>query len=281
MACACEARKDIYLPEPADVLKVEQVTEMETFFHFKLASGKELGHKPGQFAEVSVPGIGEAPISVSSSPTRGGGFEMVVRRAGNVTNALHRLQAGDKVGVRGPFGTCFPVEDAMKGKDVLFICGGIGLVPVRSAIQYVLDNRGDYGNIGVLFGTKTAAEQLFCDELEQWRGRDDVDYRETVDRGDDAWQGHVGVITTLMPDLKIDPAKTIVVVCGPPIMYKFVLMELFNMKVPHESIYVSLERHMKCGVGKCGHCQINGIYVCQDGPVFKYADIIGFEEAIQ
>jgi NAD(P)H-flavin reductase len=281
MACACEAHKDIYLPEPARVLKAEAVTEMEMFLHFKLDSGEELGHMPGQFAEVSVPGIGEAPISVSSSPTRTGGFEMVVRKVGNVTTALHRLKAGDRVGMRGPFGTHFPVEGALKGRDLLFICGGIGLVPVRSAIQYVLDNRKDYGKVTILYGTKNPAERLFLEELVNWDLRDDVDYRETVDRADGAWQGRVGVITTLMPGLKVDPACTAAVICGPPVMYKFVLMELLKLRMPQESIYLSLERHMKCGVGKCGHCQINGVYVCQSGPVFSYAAIGGLKEAIQ
>jgi len=281
MACACEAHKDVYLPQPADVLKAEPVTEMEMFFQFRLASGRPLGHMPGQFAEVSVPGIGEAPISISSSPQDAGGFEMVVRKAGNVTAAMHRLKAGDRVGIRGPFGTTFPVEDAMKGRDVLFICGGIGLVPVRSAIRYVLANRKNYGRVTILYGTKTPAERLFRQELADWQGRDDVDYHETVDRGDASWKGHVGVITTLLAKLKLEPARTAAIICGPPVMYKFVLLELFTLKLSHESIYVSLERHMKCGVGKCGHCQINGLYVCQDGPVFKYADVEGFPEAIQ
>jgi NAD(P)H-flavin reductase len=281
MACACEKLTDIYLPEPASVLKAEPVTEMEHFFHFRLDSGKELGHMPGQFAEVSVAGIGEAPVSISSSPGRPRGFEMVVRRVGNVTNALHRLKPGDKVGIRGPFGTCFPVEAEMKGRDVLFIAGGIGLVPLRSAIQYVLDNRDEYGRVIILYGSKTPAERLFVGELLEWEERKDVEYLDTVDRADGRWQGSVGVITTLMPKIQIKPAHTVAVICGPPVMYKFVLMQLFEMKVKPENIFVSLERHMKCGVGKCGHCQINGLYVCQDGPVFKYADIAGFQEAIQ
>jgi NAD(P)H-flavin reductase len=281
MACGCDLQKDIYRPEPAEALDVQRLTELETYFLLRPDSGRPPGHMPGQFMEVSVPGVGEAPISISSPPTREGGFEMIVRRAGNVTEAMHRLVPGDKVGIRGPFGNHFPVEAEMQGQDVLFICGGIGLVPVRSAILYVLDRREDYGRVTILYGTKTVAERLMLDELAEWAARADVEFAETVDRGDESWKGHVGVITTLMPKLEVDPASTIAIVCGPPVMYKFVVLELFGMGVRPERIYLSLERHMKCGVGKCGHCQINGVYVCQDGPVFRYADVEDLEEAIR
>jgi NAD(P)H-flavin reductase len=278
--CTCEGKPDIYLPEPATVLKVEPVTKWETYFEFKLNSGKPLGHKPGQFVEVSIPGIGEAPISISSSPTRGESFEMVVRNVGNVSGAMHKLKSVDRVGIRGPFGTSFPVEDEMKGKDVLFVCGGIGLVPVRSAIQYVLDNRDDYGRIMILVGTRTSADRLFVNEIDKWRNVPNLTLLETVDHRDEHWSGIEGVITTLLPLIKVNPADTIGVICGPPIMYKFVLVELLKMKMPEENIFMSLERHMKCGVGKCGHCQINHLYVCQDGPVFRFSDISEIEEAI-
>ena len=280
MACERLASKDLYLPEPAQVLKARAMTELEVFLDFALDSGRQLGHMPGQFVELSVPGIGEAPFSISSSPTSGVGFEMVVRKVGNVTGAIHRLRAGDRVGIRGPYGTHFPVETAMRGQDLLFVCGGIGLVPMRSAIQYVLHNRADYGRVIILYGTKSPPERLFLDELQQWAHSSDVEYMESVDRAAPGWTGHVGVITTLMPDLEVDPARTVALVCGPPVMYRFVLLELFRMKVGKDNIYVSLERHMKCGVGKCGHCQINGVYVCQDGPVFRYADIEGLREAL-
>ena len=281
MACGCATSKDLFLPELAEVLKAEPMTEMEVFLRFTLDSGRELGHMPGQFVEISVPGIGEAPISISSSPTLRPGFEMVVRKVGNVTGAIHQLRAGDQVGIRGPYGTHFPVEAAMKGRDLLFVCGGIGLVPVRSAIQYVLHNRRDYGRVIILYGTKSPPERLFRDELKDWADRSDVEYMETVDRGAPGWTGHVGVITTLMPKVEVDPARTVALVCGPPVMYRFVLLELFRMNVGKQNIYVSLERHMKCGVGKCGHCQINGVYVCQDGPVFNYAEVEALREALR
>jgi sulfite reductase subunit B len=276
----CDQNVDIYLPSPATVGEVKTMTAMERFFSFRLDSGQPLGHMPGQFAEVSIPGIGEAPISISSSPTRVGSFEMVVRNVGNVTGAMHNLSAGDKVFIRGPFGTTFPVDDAMKGKDVLFICGGIGLIPVRSAIQYVLDNRDDYGRVMILLGAKTPSDRLFVDEFEQWRSVKNVTLLQTVDRRDENWYGAEGVITTLMPLVKIDETRTIAIICGPPIMYKFVITELLKFKLRDDQIYLSLERHMKCGVGKCGHCQINNIYVCQDGPVFKFSDIKDIEEAL-
>jgi sulfite reductase subunit B len=276
----CDKNTDIYLPLPATVDQVKTMTALERFFSFRLDSGKPLGHMPGQFAEVSIPGVGEAPISISSSPTRDDSFEMVVRNVGNVSNAMHHLSAGDKVFIRGPFGTTFPVDGAMKGRDILFICGGIGLVPVRSAIQYVLDNRDDYGHIMILFGAKTPRDRLFTDEFEQWRKVKNVTLLQTVDRRDENWYGAEGVITTLMPLVKVDETRTIATICGPPIMYKFVITELLKMKFRDDQIYLSLERHMKCGVGKCGHCQINNIYVCQDGPVFKFSDVKDIEEAL-
>jgi NAD(P)H-flavin reductase len=205
---------------------------------------------------------------------------MVVRQVGNVTRALHGMKAGGKLGVRGPFGTTFPVDTDMQGKDLLFICGGIGLVPVRSAIQHVLGHRDDYGKVTILYGTKTPAERLFVEEAREWAAAPGVTFMETVDRGEADWTGNVGVITTLLPEVTIDTARTIAIVCGPPIMYKFVILELRNMQVADENVYVSLERNMKCGVGKCGHCQINSLYVCQDGPVFRFSDVAEIREAI-
>lgn len=271
---------DIYFPQSATLVKKERLTDLEMFFEIQLDSGQPLGHKPGQFVMVSIPGLGEAPISVSS---RAGSqtFELVVRKIGRLTTAMHALSVGDKLGIRGPFGTDFPVDTAaFKGRDVLFICGGIGLVPVRGAILEVLANRDEYTGVTILYGTKSPTERLFADELDQWQAQDGVTFLETVDRGDDSWTGNVGVITTLIPKVDIEPDRTTVIVCGPPIMYKFVLMELYQRNIADENVYVSLERRMKCGVGKCGHCQINGLYTCLDGPVFKYADVSDVQEAI-
>ena len=274
--------QQLYLPKPAEVIRVEQVSEKEKLLELKLSDGKELGHQPGQFVEISVYGIGECPISVSSSPTKKGSFELVVRKAGNVTTALHNLKAGDKVGIRGPFGKGFDTE-SLKGKDLVFIGGGIGMVPLRSLVNFVLDNRTDYGKVDILYGCKEPCELIFPEERELWDSLKTVNYHVTVDRcsPEDGWCGNTGVITTLIPGLELDLEKTYAVVVGPPIMYKFVIRSLKEKDLPDDHIIVSLERRMKCGVGKCGHCQIGDKYVCQDGPVFNYSEVKGmYEEGI-
>ena len=272
---------NIYLPVVSDLVRVEKLTKLETFFEVKLPGGRDLNHEPGQFVEVSIFGIGEAPISVSSSPLKKGSFEMVVRRVGNVTNAMHRLKEGDKIGIRGPFGHGFNLDE-FKGKDVVIIAGGIGLVPLRSLINTIIDpsQRKEYGRLIILYGAKTDEEFLFRDELKIWEERDDIELKITVDRKTPNWNGHVGVITTLIPDVKLNLKNTVVAVCGPPVMYKFVILSLQAKGLKDNQIYVSLERKMKCGVGKCGHCQINNIYVCQEGPVFNYEKIKDLKEAI-
>ncbi|HNR11927.1 MAG TPA: FAD/NAD(P)-binding protein [Thermodesulfobacteriota bacterium] len=273
------AKESLFLPGAAEIIKVEKLTETEKLFEFKFKNGQELGHAPGQFVEVSLFGYGEAPISVSSSPTKHGAFELAVRKVGNVTGALHRMEAGATVGIRGPFGRGFPVDE-IKGKDVLFVGGGIGLVPLRSLINYVLDNRQDYGRVIIFFGARSPKERLFTAELEQWKNRKDAEFFETVDRGDDSWNGNVGVITTLFPKVDIDPKNMYAVIVGPPIMYRFAILEALSKGITEDKIIVSLERRMKCGLGKCGHCQIQHLYCCKDGPVFKYSEIKGIQEAI-
>ncbi len=269
----------IYLPNLAQIVRTEQLTKMEKLFEIKFQNGQDLGHQPGQFVEVSLFGIGEAPISVSSSPTKKGSFELAVRSVGNVTKAMHQMEKGATLGIRGPFGKGFPVDE-MKGKDILFVAGGIGLVPLRSLINYVLDKRSDFGRVIVFFGAKTPSEQFFLDELSKWRSSKNMEYLETVDRSDGQWKGNVGVITTLFPKVSIDPQKTVAVIVGPPIMYRFAILEAQVKGIPNDQIIVSLERRMKCGVGKCGHCQINHLYVCQEGPVFRYEKIKDLKEAI-
>ncbi|MBE0536041.1 MAG: FAD/NAD(P)-binding protein [Phycisphaerae bacterium] len=276
--CSVEKEKDIYLPEPASINACRMLNGTEMYMHIGLDSGKPLGHAPGQFVEVSVAGIGEAPLTVASSPTQSG-FELVVRNVGRVSGAMHGMTAGHKLGIRGPFGSIYPVDE-MKGRDLVFICGGIGLVPQRAFINYVLDNRSDYGEVVILQGTKCYADRLFCDEVAEWCARDDVQLLETIDLPDKQWDGNVGVVTTLIPKIGVDLKKAGVLVCGPPIMYKFVLMSLMEQQVPMDHVFLNLERRMKCGVGKCGHCQINGLYVCQSGPVYRYSDLAGVPEAI-
>ena len=268
-----------YVPEKATIKKITQLTETEKLFLVSIDSGRSLGHAPGQFVEVSLFGIGEGPISISSPPTRDNTFELGVRAAGNLTRALHGLKSGDSIGIRGPFGHGFPVENLM-GKDLLFVAGGIGLVPLRSLIKYSLEHRDAFGRIIILFGARSPQERLFTDELAAWSKRSDIEFLETVDRSADGWKGNVGVITTLFKKITIEPRKTAVMIVGPPVMYKYALLEVKEKEVPRNNIWLSLERRMKCGLGKCGHCQINNYYVCQDGPVFAYPQIEEKEEAL-
>jgi len=279
MCECCGTQKDIYLPEMATVNKIKLMNGTELYLDLSM-DNTPLEYTPGQFVEVSIAGMGEAPISISSSPTRKGGFELVIRRIGSLTNKIHTLKTGDKLGIRGACGEgCYPIEEA-KGKNLIFICGGIGLVPQRSFINYVLDNRDDYGDVTILQGTKCHTQRFFHAELEEWAKRDDVHFLETMDQADNCWTGNVGVVTTLIPKIESELASSMIFVCGPPIMYKFVLMALEEDNVPHENIFLNLERKMKCGVGKCGHCQINDKYVCVDGPVFRYSDLGSVPEAI-
>ncbi len=277
--CNCSnGQKDIYLPELCTITKRRMLNGTELYLHLEKESGEDFDYVPGQFVEVSIAGIGEAPISISSSPTQKG-LELVIRNVGSLTKAIHKLEVGDKLGVRGPYGSTYPIEES-KGKDLVFICGGIGLVPQRSFIRYALDNRQDYGKITVLIGTKCHDMRLFREEIALWEDRKDMIVRETIDEAHECWNGNVGVVTTLIPKIESDLPTSQVLVCGPPIMYKFVLMALAEADVPESQIYVNLERRMKCGVGKCGHCQMNDQYVCQDGPVFRYSDLALVPEAI-
>ena len=279
MAVSIEPERSLYLPKPAELIKMETLSEKEKLFQFRLKDGSPLNHKPGQFVEVSVLGIGEAPISISSSPTRGNSFELVVRMVGNLTRALHRLRTGDTVGIRGPFGNGFPVSE-LTGRSLLFVAGGIGLCPLRSMIQYAMDKRDQFGKIIFLYGCREPAEQLFRGELAEWRQRQDIEILESVDRCplDTAWTGNVGVITMLFPRVDIEPNNTTALVVGPPVMYRYVVSECLKKGIAKDQILISLERRMKCGIGFCGHCQIDNVYVCQDGPVFSYEELSKLRE---
>ncbi|MBF0494013.1 MAG: FAD/NAD(P)-binding protein [Candidatus Omnitrophica bacterium] len=271
----------LYSPMEGTILKTKQMTAHEKFFEIRLEGGKELGHLPGQFVIFSLFGIGEAPISVSSSPTKKdkSTFEVVTRKVGVFTAAMHKLEPGDKIGVRGPFGRPFPIDD-LKGNDLLFVAGGLGIVPLRSLIQFVMDKRRDFGEVTILLGCREPKDRLFTNEIEEWGRMTDINYACTVDRADPEWKGNVGVITTLIPGVDIDLKRTYAVVVGPPIMYKFVIAELLKKGLSGDQIVISLERRMKCGLGKCGHCQINGKYTCQDGPTFIYSELKTLEEAL-
>lgn len=271
--------EDLYHPVMAEIKEAKHLTSMETFYRIEMPGGEDLGHVPGQFVELSIFGVGEAPFSISSSPTQKGSFDLGVRRAGMLTDVLLRQPQGAKIGIRGPFGNGIDVEK-FKGKDVLIVAGGIGLVPMRSMINYVIDNRDQFGKLIICYGSKSDQDLLFQDELKQWENDPGIDYHVTVDKGSESWQGNTGVITTLVPNLELDLAQTVCCICGPPVMYRFVLLALKSKGLADENIYMSLERRMKCGVGKCGHCQINHSYVCQDGPVYHYPDIKSLQEAL-
>jgi NAD(P)H-flavin reductase len=269
-----------YLPAPARIVDVRPLTQLEKLFTIELPGDLTLAHAPGQFVELSVFGIGEAPFSISSSPSRSNGtFELCIRRTGQLTDAVHALRPGDTVGIRGPFGHGFPVR-RFWGKDMLFLPGGLGLPPLRSLINQVLDERSNFGRVFILYGARHPSELLFRDELAHWAAREDVEVRVTVDRPDDDWRGHVGVITTLIPEVELYPPNTVAFTVGPPVMYRFVLMELLARGIREGNIWLSLERRMKCGVGKCGHCQINHLYACIDGPCLPYAQLRRLEEAL-
>ena len=273
------AKKQLYIPVMAKLARVEQLTVQEKRFQLLMPGNEPLGHLPGQFVEVSIFGFGEAPISICSSPTNVPAFDLTVRRTGRLTDKMHLFQEGSLIGIRGPFGNGFNV-DVFKGKDVLFVCGGIGLAPLKSLIDYTIARRTEFGRLIILYGTKSPAEIMFKKDIELWRKTEDIEFHCTVDKPDATWRGKTGVITTLIPPLQLDVSRTMAAVVGPPIMYKYVIMSLKGKRLPDENIYLSLERRMKCGVGKCGHCQINSSYVCQDGPVYHYPQVRKLQEAI-
>ncbi|MCL5261163.1 MAG: FAD/NAD(P)-binding protein [Gammaproteobacteria bacterium] len=263
-----------YLPFPCKVTSITDLTAQEKLFRFERIDGKPFNHRPGQFMQVSIVGIGEAPISVSSSLTRGSYLEMGVRKIGALTTAMHELNVGDKLGMRGAFGTWFPLEE-LRGKELILIAGGCGLAPLRSLIQYVEDRPKEFAKATIVYGAKSQDDVLYKNEIYNWQYGTTFDCLCTVDavKTGTCWDGNVGLITTLIPKLSFDSKNTVAVICGPPIMYKFVLQELFKKGLTPENIVVSLERHMKCGVGKCGHCTIDHLYCCMDGPVFWLSQI--------
>lgn len=261
------------------ITRIKRITALEKLFEITLPEKECINHVPGQFVVLSRLGIGEAPFSISSSPTKLCSFELVIRNVGKLTQALHDLDVGDEVGIRGPFGKGFPVH-ILEGSDLLFIAGGIGIVPLRSLIHYAIDNRRDFGKVTILLGCNSPKNMLFRNEFNKWSKRMDLNFECTVDRADPDWKGNVGLITSLIPGISLVPERTFALVIGPPVMYKYVIAELLKKEIPERQIIISLERHMKCGLGKCGHCQINNLYCCQDGPVFSYDKIKNIKESI-
>jgi len=264
--------KNIYLPQLAQITSVKDETPDVKSLTLKLKDGA-FAYKAGQFVEVSIFGMGECPLCISSGVGQvKDGIEITVRGVGTVTRALHELSVDDEIGIRGPFGNGFPVDE-VAGKDILFVAGGIGLPPLRCLINTVLARRQDFGQISIVYGARTPSDLVYKDELKAWAARQDLEFQVTVDAKDDGWEGNVGVVTTLLPKVTIAPKNAVAFTCGPPIMIRFVIIDLLKMGFASRDIISTLERYMKCGVGKCGHCAIGHKYVCLDGPVFSYQQL--------
>ena len=228
--------------------------------------------EPGQFNMLYIYGVGEIPISISGDPSRNDKIVHTTRVVGTVTKAMRKLQIGDQLGLRGPFGNPWPVEEA-KGSDVIIVAGGIGLAPLRPVINYMIANRSAFKNVVLLYGTRTPQDVLFSKEIKNWEEQHKIATYVTVDRAVGDWDGNVGVVTKLVSHAPFDPHNAIAMACGPEVMMRFTILELQKRGIPDEQIYVSTERNMKCGIGLCGHCQFGSEFVCKDGPVFRYDKI--------
>jgi NAD(P)H-flavin reductase len=256
------------LPAPATVLRARRDTPDVYTLELEPPAG-EFHFAPGQFNMLYAFGAGEVPISISGDPARPEHLVHTIRAVGAVSGALARLRRGDALGVRGPFGSAWPLE-AARGDDVIVIAGGLGLAPLRPAIYRLLAERGRYGRVVLLYGARTPADILYARELERWRARFDLEVQVSVDRAEGDWRGNVGVVTSLLERVKFDPLDASAFVCGPEVMMRFAAVELERRGVAHERIHVSLERNMKCAVALCGRCQFGPHFVCRDGPVFRY-----------
>lgn len=268
--------KNLYLPEMATVQEVIEETGNIKTFRVTLNNPERMKNfhfEPGQVGQLSVFGVGEATFVINSSPTRMDYLQFSVMRVGEVTTRLHQLKAGDQIGVRAPLGNFFPYED-MKGKDILFIGGGIGMAPMRTLLMYMLDNRKDYGKISLLYGARSPQDMAFKADLPDWLEREDMHTVLTIDREAENWDHEVGLIPNVLQE-KMDatPKNTVAITCGPPIMIKFTIQALKKLGFEDKQIITTLERRMKCGVGLCGRCNLGSKYVCVHGPVFSYAEL--------
>jgi NAD(P)H-flavin reductase len=270
---ALEVASHPMVPRPWTVRQLWWDTEDTFSFELMAENGSgAFRFMPGQFNMLYVFGIGEVPISISGDPGDSKRLVHTVRRVGAVTRGISSLKRGMQLGVRGPFGSHWPVERA-SGKDLLIIAGGIGLAPLRPALYYALANRANLGKLCLLYGTRTPEDVLYVKELAQWGGRGDLQTLVTVDRASQQWTGNVGVVTTLIAKAQFDAANAVAMVCGPEIMMRFTIRELQKRGISDENIYISMERNMKCAVGFCGHCQFGPTFICKDGPVFRYSNV--------
>ena len=257
------------LPRPFRVVARREETADTVTLDLKAEDGHSLPFSPGQFTMLYVFGIGEVPISISGDPGSPETLMHTVRAVGAVTEAITTLHEGDRVGIRGPYGTGWPIEET-EGKDVVVAAGGIGLAPVRPVVLALLAERSRFGAVSLIYGSRTPSDLLYLEELHKWRSRFDVEIEVTVDKADAGWLGDVGVVTSLLPRIAFEPKNTVAVVCGPEIMMRVVAAEMASRGVDSGSIYVSMERNMKCAIGFCGHCQFGPEFICRDGPVLPY-----------
>jgi len=263
---------DPFLPELYRAVRVVRELHDTVTLELEPLSGARPAFEPGQFNMLYAFGVGEAAISISGDPAGGTAFVHTVRNVGAVSRALAALEAGAVAGLRGPFGTSWPVE-AAEGSDVVFVAGGLGLAPLRPAIYRVLANRHRYGRVSILFGSRNPADMLYRHELEQWRQRLDVDVAVTVDHADASWHGNVGVVPSLIARTAFDPRETVAMVCGPEVMMRYSINALRSAGVSEGQIFLSMERNMKCAIGLCGHCQFGPDFICKDGPVMPYSKV--------
>jgi NAD(P)H-flavin reductase len=264
---------DPMVPTPFVVHKVRRETaDTYTLDLIRPGGGADLAFAPGQFNMLYAFGVGEVPISISGDPARGETLVHTVRDVGRATQAICRLKKGEALGVRGPYGTPWPVAEAA-GSDLIIVAGGLGLAPLRPAIYHLLKERPAYGNLELIYGARTPGDLLYRRELERWRGRFDMRVHVTVDSASSDWRANVGVVTNLIGRARFDPPSTTALVCGPGLMMRFTVLELLNHGLTPAQIFVSMERNMKCGVGLCGHCQWGPFFICKDGPVFCYERI--------
>ncbi len=273
-----ELGQNPYKPYPARIEDVVIETEDGNLKTFKLVledqeDREKWSHVPGQFAMLSLAGKGEIPIGVASSPTEKGHLLFTVNKAGVVTSALHAMDVGARIGVRGPLGNGFPVDTELKGKNIVIIAGGFAFTTLRATLLYMLANRSNYGKITVIYGARTPGMLLYKDELREWQGRDDVEMHVTVDREAPGWDGLVGFVPTIAGQVAPSPENAAALICGPPIMIKFTMPPLEEIGWTDDQVYFSLENRMKCGIGICGHCNCGPVYVCKDGPVFTRAAV--------
>ena len=260
-----------YLGEVTDI-RID-TPDVKTFRVLTPDGVKPFEHMPGQCAMLSIPGVGEAMFSITSSPTNKDYMEFSIKKCGCLTDWLHAMDVGQQITIRGPYGKPFPVETDLKGKDLLFIAGGIGLAPLRSVINYVRDNRANYGSVQIIYGARSKDDLVDYNEiLTEWMADDGVEVNLTIDREQEGWDGHVGFIPAFVKELNPDLKKT-VLMCGPPVMIKFPLQELLGLGFEKTQVYTTMELKMKCGVGKCGRCNIGDKYVCKDGPVFRFDEL--------